>query len=169
MAHEPALAADAGIAIAVNENASAPEAEATFQLIYASAAVKPFTPDDLKQLLVKARIKNDVLGISGMLLYHAGSFLQALEGPADAVDALFQVIETDPRHTNVRVLFRDGVETCEFEKWSMGFVDTSQSAKALQGYLDYHSEANATLRDKTRAKKTLKMFQEGAWRQSVDR
>ncbi|MHB1206888.1 MAG: BLUF domain-containing protein, partial [Rhodospirillaceae bacterium] len=77
------------------------------QLIYASAAVKPFTPEALKVLLAKARAKNSAAGITGMLLYHAGSFLQALEGPNDAVASLFKVIEKDPRHTTVRLLFRD--------------------------------------------------------------
>jgi hypothetical protein len=139
------------------------------QLIYASAAVKPFTPQDLAVLLAKARTKNSSMHISGMLLYHAGSFLQVLEGPEDAITALFKVIEKDPRHTTVRVLFRDGVETGEFEEWSMGFVDTSKSAKALEGYLDYSTEADAMLVDRTRAKKTLKMFKEGAWRQLVDK
>ena len=139
------------------------------QLIYASAAVKPFTPEELKTLLEKARKKNSSVGISGMLLYHTGSFLQVLEGPEAAVKTLFKVIEKDPRHTSVRILFRDGVETPEFEDWSMGFVDTSRSAKALEGYLDYNTEADAKLLDKTRAKKTLKKFQEGTWRQLVDK
>jgi Sensors of blue-light using FAD len=138
------------------------------QLIYASAAVKPFSPDELKKLLDAARAKNASLGISGMLLYHAGSFLQALEGPDDAVNLLFKGIEKDPRHTNVRLLFRDGVETSEFQDWSMGFVDASKSAKTLKGFLDYNTEAKAVVLDKTRAKKTLKMFQEGAWRQLVE-
>ncbi len=139
------------------------------QLIYASAAVKPFTPQDLAALLAKARKKNSSMDISGMLLYHAGSFLQVLEGPEDAVTALFKVIEKDPRHTTVRVLFRDGVETGEFDEWAMGFVDTSKSAKALEGYLDYNTDTSSMLLDRTRAKKTLKMFQDGAWRQLVDK
>ena len=86
------------------------------QLIYASAAVKPFTPQDLAELLAKARKKNDALDISGMLLCHAGSFLQVLEGPDDAITALFKIIEKDPRHTTVRVLYRDGEVTRDF--WS---------------------------------------------------
>ena len=139
------------------------------QLIYASAAVKPFNPDELKALLDTARTKNASLGISGMLLYHAGSFLQALEGPNDAVDALFKTIAKDARHTNVRLLFRDGVETPEFRDWSMGFVDSSKSAQALKGFLDYNTEAKAVVLDKTRAKKTLKMFLDGAWRQLVEK
>lgn len=140
-----------------------------FQLIYASAAVKPFTPEELSTLLATARKKNSAAGITGMLLYHAGSFLQVLEGSEEAITELFKVIEKDPRHTNVRVLLRDGIETPEFDEWSMGFVDTAKSAQVLEGFLDYNTEVNATLLDRTRAKKTLNMFRDGSWRQLVEK
>jgi len=139
-----------------------------FQLIYASAAVKPFTPEDLSKLLARARKKNAAAGITGMLLYHARSFLQVLEGPEGAVAELFKIIDKDPRHTNVRVLFRDGIETPEFDEWSMGFVDTAKSAAVLEGFLDYNTGLNAALLDKSLAKKTLGMFRDGSWRQVVD-
>ena len=71
-----------------------------FQLIYASAAVKPFTPQELTVLLAKARKKNSSMDISGMLLYHAGSFLQVLEGPDDAVATAAQ--HARPRHHSRR-------------------------------------------------------------------
>lgn len=140
-----------------------------FQLIYASAAVKPFTPEGLSTLLAKARKKNKAVRVTGMLLYHGGSFLQVLEGPEEAVTELFKVIEKDPRHANVRVLLRDGIETPEFDEWSMGFVDTAKAAQVLEGFLDYNTEVNAALLDTTRAKKTLNMFRDGSWRQSVEK
>lgn len=139
-----------------------------YQLIYASAAVKPLNPEELATLLEKSRVKNSKVGITGLLLYHAGSFLQVLEGPEEAVDECFRRIEDDPRHTNVKVLLRDGVETSEFDEWSMGFVDSAKSAEMLEGFLDYNTEAEAALLDEGLAKKTLKKFKEGAWRQRVD-
>ncbi|MEM7363377.1 MAG: BLUF domain-containing protein, partial [Pseudomonadota bacterium] len=36
-------------------------------------------------------------GVTGMLLYHEGSFLQALEGDRAVVEALYERIEEDPR------------------------------------------------------------------------
>jgi hypothetical protein len=140
-----------------------------YQLIYASAAVKPFTPDELTTLLEKSREKNSKVGITGLLLYHTGSFLQVLEGPEEAVNACFKGIESDPRHTNVKVLLRDGVETPEFDEWSMGFVDSAKSAEMLEGFLDYNTETDAALLDDGLAKKTLKKFKEGSWRQCVDK
>jgi len=52
------------------------------QLIYVSAATNRFNPAELRELLRLARLKNQQLDVTGMLLYHEGSFLQVLEGPA---------------------------------------------------------------------------------------
>jgi uncharacterized Fe-S cluster-containing MiaB family protein len=59
------------------------------QVIYASAATKPFDRENLVELLKIARSKNMAADISGMLLYHSGSFLQVLEGPEQNVEELY--------------------------------------------------------------------------------
>ncbi len=75
-------------------------------MVYVSAAIKPFTPTDLRELLSKARTHNSSVGITGLLLYHKMSFFQILEGQADAVTLLFSHIERDPRHNRVMLLSR---------------------------------------------------------------
>jgi hypothetical protein len=138
------------------------------QIIYASAASKIFSPEELQEILATARRNNTRLGISGMLLYNTGSFLQVLEGPEAAVTGVFANVANDPRHTNVDLVFRDTVESPEFEQWSMGFVDLTRSSQAQEGYVDYSLELETVLRDKTRAKKTLKRFQQGMWRKLAE-
>jgi len=54
----------------------------------------------------------------------------------------------------------------EFEEWSMGFVDTSGAAAKAEGFISYKS-LKLAIAEKTRAKKVLRMFQEGAWRQKI--
>jgi hypothetical protein len=71
------------------------------QLIYASAALAPFSEGDLQQLLSEVRAKNERLGISGLLLFHDGSFLQFLEGNSEVVHELYNTIQTDSRHGNI--------------------------------------------------------------------
>jgi len=96
------------------------------QLIWVSAAVRPFTPDELEQLLTRSRASNEVRGITGLLLYHQGSFLQLMEGPPEDVDYVFENrILRDRRHTEVTVLLRRLVPDRNFPDWSMGFVNTS--------------------------------------------
>lgn len=58
------------------------------QLVYMSAALWRPTRSDLVTLLAKARQNNSQLGVTGMLLYHDGSFMQVLEGEEPAVIGL---------------------------------------------------------------------------------
>lgn len=96
-----------------------------FQLVYASSAVDLFSAADLAALLKKSRDNNTRLGVSGMLVYHDGNFMQVLEGDHGTVTALAARIERDPRHRGfLRLMGRDIPER-EFGEWSMGFVDSS--------------------------------------------
>ena len=90
-------------------------------LVYVSSAVKPFGTEELTELLVKAREKNTRLGITGMLLYQDGNFLQALEGEEDAVRQLYDTISQDVRHCGTIVLLEEQITKRQFGDWSMGF------------------------------------------------
>ena len=136
------------------------------QIIYASAAAAPYTRKDLVELLKIARQRNSAAGISGMLLYHDGSFLQVLEGPDKNVEALCAKIQKDPRHRNFLMLLRQTIREKEFENWEMGFVDTSQLAGQFEGFVDYVTGLKSMTLDETRARAFLRKFQEGAWRRS---
>ena len=92
------------------------------QVIYASAAATPFTPEALRTLLSKSRSRNSFYGISGVLLYHDGSILQVLEGPEDMVERILASVTKDPRHNKLRYLSRTPIRKREFEAWSMGFA-----------------------------------------------
>ncbi len=142
-----------------------------FQLVYISAANKEFTEDELQELLEKARVNNQSLNVSGMLLFHQGSFIQALEGPQTAVESLYLKISEDKRHTETRVLFRGELEERSFDSWSMVFYRSTQSAKEnLEGFHQFlksgfrqTGEANSSA-----ARKALLQFRDGNWRQQVD-
>ena len=136
------------------------------QLIYASAATKPFTPEALKLLLAKARARNATFGVTGMLLYHTGSFLQVLEGPEAGVDRILGSILKDPRHTTARTLSRATIATREFEAWSMGFVDTSNALSQPAGHVDYHRALPGLSHSGSKARKFLRFFQDGLYRET---
>ena len=138
------------------------------QVIYASAAATPFTPEALRALLSKSRSRNSFYGISGVLLYHHGSILQVLEGPEDRVDSILTSVVKDPRHIKLRYLSRASIQKREFEAWSMGFLDPSAPGFSRpQGYLDYRDLLRAMDQSSTHARKMLRFFQEGLYRQSV--
>jgi hypothetical protein len=145
--------------------------ENIFQLVYISAANQEFTESDLQDLLEKARINNENLDVSGMLLFHQGSFIQALEGPKEAVENLYNKISEDKRHTESRVLFRGDLEERDFDTWSMGFYRSGQSAKEnLEGFHQFLKLGFRRTEDEdpSAARKALLQFREGNWRQRVD-
>src|ERR1700761_3092122 len=98
-----------------------------FHLIYTSRAWKPFSDADLKKLLMRARLNNGKLSVTGMLIYHDGVFLQALEGDEQSVRGLFKRIEKDARHGEVTILKNQSSfgERRIFGEWSMGFANAS--------------------------------------------
>ena len=89
--------------------------------IYSSVASSIFREEDLPELLKKARVANAALGITGMLVYVNGNFLQVIEGTEASIDALFAKISKDPRHKRMLVIVREPIMTRSFPDWSMGF------------------------------------------------
>lgn len=138
------------------------------QLVYASVANHDFSVAQLSELLTAARERNRRTGVTGLLLYHEGSFLQLLEGSSEAVDDTYRRIELDPRHSGVHVLMRGRVGSREFDEWSMGFVGSDALAGSLDGYIDYAEELCLHLLDATRSKRLLKLFREGGLRERVE-
>ena len=145
--------------------------ESYFQLIYSSAAAPSFNTEELPQLLESARENNSKLNITGMLLFHEGSFIQVLTGPKTNVEPLFDKIARDPRHTETRILFRGDVDERSFDDWSMGFYQTSKNTnKELPGFSDV-LKSGFVVEDeesKSRAIEVLEAFRDGKWRQVVD-
>lgn len=92
------------------------------ELIYISAARRLFDSGQLAGLLEQARRNNAKLGVTGILLYEGGSFIQVLEGDQDAVEALYQRVSADDRHYRVQRLRERPIKTRSFADWTMGFV-----------------------------------------------
>ncbi len=106
-----------------------------YRMVYVSAATAPLDADALLALLTRARDKNQRLGITGLLLYRDGDFIQLLEGEREAVRGLFHTIERDPRHTRTLVLLEGEAEQRLFPDWSMGFRNLSDPAvRATPGF-----------------------------------
>lgn len=98
---------------------------------YLSKFAKPMTHQEIEALAEAAARKNAELGVTGVLLAAGGVFFQILEGPQEAVDALFDTIARDPRHEQVLLLAsREGCEGRLFDGWSMGTVDLDAAAEA---------------------------------------
>jgi hypothetical protein len=142
------------------------------QLIYMSAATRPIGSDELTELLIKARNRNESLGITGMLVYHEGAFLQILEGDERFVDPLYERITRDKRHTSCALLLRSYTDHRSFPEWGMGFVDTNhEELRSIPGFLDFFDSnfsRETFLSDPAVSRVILMMFRDGKWHQTVN-
>lgn len=92
-----------------------------YSLVYTSTARTPPDDAELEDLLRASRERNAARGISGLLLYRKGRFVQFLEGPHDQVRDLFATIQQDPRHLTPRVLNEGRPDARQFAEWTMAY------------------------------------------------
>ncbi len=139
---------------------------ALVHLVYTSVASQDFSKEELTGLLEQARTANERLGVSGMLLFSGGNFFQVLEGRPSVVDALYQKISLDQRHTMLATIVREAIAKRFFGDWSMGFSDVTENDLAgIIGLNDFfHGGSCLAELDLGRAKKLLDAFAHGRWR-----
>lgn len=133
-------------------------------LTYVSVATRQMTSEDLMAILKSARENNNRLGITGMLLYRDGYFIQALEGERAVVDPLFEKIKLDDRHASVLMIFEDEIEERSYGNWSMGFKQLSSSLpEELEGYSDFLDNPPSMLSEPARARMLMDAFRSGVY------
>jgi hypothetical protein len=92
-----------------------------FQLVYISTARVPVTPEMREEILAASRRNNTRHGVTGLLVAGERRFLQALEGPEQAVIDTYARIRTDPRHHALVLLTGRSVDARAFGDWSMAY------------------------------------------------
>ena len=101
------------------------------RLLYASRAVGPIDADAVASILKKSRTNNATLGVTGLLCFSGGIFLQVLEGGRMPVNKLYHRIAADPRHNDVALLSYAEITERSFAGWSMGQVNLARLNPAL--------------------------------------
>lgn len=101
------------------------------RLMYASRAAESVNQDELVAILKKSKANNPGLGVTGVLCFSSGIFLQVLEGGRSAVSSLYNRIAADPRHHQVELLSYEEIGERRFAGWSMGQVNLSRLNPAL--------------------------------------
>lgn len=93
-----------------------------YHLLYCSQAVRAFEEEQLADLLEASLAWNAQCGITGLLCYGNGHFVQVLEGTSEQVEELFARIQRDRRHHHVHVLSRGVGPARRFDDWRMAFT-----------------------------------------------
>lgn len=96
------------------------------RLMYASRAADSVDQEALASILKKSKANNPGLGVTGVLCFSGGIFLQVLEGGRSPVSALYNRIANDPRHLDVVLLSYEEVGERSFASWSMGQVNLNR-------------------------------------------
>ncbi len=123
-------------------------------LVYVSSAVRLLNLGEIEYLLKRARERNKEYGITGVLLYIGGNFMQYLEGPKDNLDIIYKIIGKDNQHTGLILVSRETIESRQFADWSMayqtknaeGYVDSTGNGKLIEMILEIPNDNPSTAR-----------------------
>ncbi|HVO52244.1 MAG TPA: BLUF domain-containing protein [Thermoanaerobaculia bacterium] len=96
-----------------------------YRIMYSSEAAAGLATPELEAMLAESRIRNKAHGISGVLVFVDGAFLQILEGEKNDVLDLMARIESDPRHHDIKVFSEGEVDERAFSSWSMAYLSPS--------------------------------------------
>lgn len=90
------------------------------EIVYASHRPARTTDAEVVDGIVLPAMRfNRSVGITGCLWFGPGRFVQVLEGAPGDVEALYQRIQRDPRHEDVRLLRSGPISGRSFARWSM--------------------------------------------------
>lgn len=101
------------------------------RLLYASRAAKNLDSAGLASIVKQSKANNPKIGVTGVLCFSDGIFLQVLEGGRNAVSGIYNCIASDPRHTDVVILHYEEITERHFAGWAMGEVNLSRLNPAL--------------------------------------
>lgn len=96
------------------------------RLLYASRLADSESATATESILAQSRTHNPASGITGILCYGGGIFLQALEGGRQQVSALYGHIQKDVRHKDVVLLHYEEIMERRFGGWTMGQVNVAK-------------------------------------------
>jgi hypothetical protein len=112
-----------------------------YHIVYLSVANESMSESELDNYLVKFRDNNKKLDVTGMLLYKDGNFIQVIEGKREVIEALFEKISNDNRHSTIVAIREGPIDQRSFPNWSMGFqrIDSKKSSR-IKGFSQFLDE-----------------------------
>ena len=105
-------------------------------LVYRSDAVGLRPERNLEDIVAVSVWKNARRRITGALGHCAGRYVQLLEGPREAVDALMAELEADTRHASLVVLGSGPAHARLVPGWTMARADLAGLHEPIAELLD---------------------------------
>lgn len=126
------------------------------RITYISKISRFLTSQEIESIGQVSRINNSRYNITGVLLCSGGIFFQILEGEEEAIDAVYEKILKDDRHTEILCLKDEGNITERlFPDWSMKTInldeDTTMLIKPIKTLLNSVTESHRILQKYTQS------------------
>jgi Sensors of blue-light using FAD len=122
-------------------------------LTYSSWASRALVTSDVERILHSCRVNNGLDGVTGILIYNGGAFVQVLEGAPDALDDTLERIRRDPRHRDLSVRDDRPILERNFPNWDMAYLELENGHTLGQEALERALERPVAL-------PTLRLLQE---------
>ncbi|WP_109299784.1 BLUF domain-containing protein [Aquimarina sp. AU474] len=105
---------------------------------YVSTVNPLISNSDITDLFDYISVHNNVLEITGILIYSDGNFFQVLEGERQIIKKMFEKILKDSRHYNIIKMLDKEIKDGSFSKYYSSFVVISEdnSHMELQKFLE---------------------------------
>jgi len=97
-----------------------------YQLIYISSATKSLAREEFLELVAHSKSKNTAMGITGILMFKDGNFMQVLEGKQELIAKLYSTIKVDSRHTLVSIIQEGLINLREYPGWSSTYFNSEE-------------------------------------------
>ena len=100
-------------------------------VLYRSQATTQCPSHAEQDILRSSKHHNPHMDVTGYLVRTPEHYVQVLEGPADVLDDLLDIIRRDERHHNFEMLRNIEISHRSFGSWSMGYhpITSNTSAK----------------------------------------
>jgi len=117
----------------INDHLLPGKSEALEEMLYCSVAVPQLqTKYDLDRILAAAHLRNQDAGITGMLLYYRGEFVQILEGSKQSINNTFENhIGKATGHTAINMVCQNTILNRSFGEWTMGFIGSEEIESSM--------------------------------------
>jgi hypothetical protein len=112
--------------------------------VYRSKARSDITDADIDAILGISRRHNETSGVTGMLLFGRGYFVQLIEGTGPAVERTYRRILSHPLHDDAVLLYDGSGEPRRFPGWALGFarMEPFPHVSSVANFLQHDHEAD---------------------------
>ncbi len=110
-----------------------------FAISYVSTANSDLNQDEVAEILEQTEIRNNNMGVNGLLIYSGGNFFEVIEGEETKIKDLFENIKEDPRHRNIMMVFEKEIDKPLFDDKEANFIskNTKHGQMKVENFLDY--------------------------------